>query len=73
MPTDDTLTTLAGIAVLNVVAAAILMIGVGPPHPNGHGWRHAIAGFSRRTLRRFASAFGCLAGIAEKLAQGFRR
>lgn len=73
MPTDDTLTTLAGIAVLNVVAAAILMIGIGATPANTQGWRHAIAGFSRRTLRRFAGAFGCLAGIAVKLAQGFRR
>jgi len=73
MPTDDTLTTLAGIAVLNIAAAAALMLGIGPGHPNGYGWRHAIAGFSRRTLQLFAHACGCLMGLAEKLAQSLRR
>lgn len=73
MPTDDTLTTLAGLAVLNIAAAAALMIGLGPGHPNGYGWRHAIAGFSRRTRQLFGHAFGCLTGLAERLAQRLRR
>ncbi len=73
MPIDDTFTTFAGIAVLNLAAAAALMLGVGPGYPNGYGWRHAVAGLSRRTLRLFANALRTARGSARKLAGRFRR